>query len=197
MSATHDLAEHHHDANGTDVFGFWMYILTDCILFASLFATFIVMHKPGAFGPSLKSIIELPYVFIETMCLLGSNFTFCLAMLSFYREKKLGAKFWLILTFILGAGFVGMEVNEFINLCHEGFCPQTSGLASAFFTLVGTHGLHVSFGLLWIFVMIVQLFVFPINEHTERRLIMLGIFWNFLDIIWIFVFSIVYLTGAL
>lgn len=195
-----ELAAHHHehhDSNGTDVFGFWLYILTDCILFGSLFATFVVMNQPGAYGPALKQFIDLPYVFMETMFLLGSNFTFGLAMISLYKRNAFMSKLWLILTFILGLGFVWMEVAEFIHLCHENFCPQTSGLASAFFALVGTHGLHVSVGLLWILIMIFQIGKFKINEHTERRMVMLGIFWNFLDIVWIFLFSTVYLLGAM
>jgi cytochrome o ubiquinol oxidase subunit 3 len=193
---THE--EHHHDTNGTDVFGFWLYILTDCILFGSIFATFVVMNKPDAYGPALKQFIELPYVLKETFFLLASNFTFGLAMLSMYKRKLLGMRFWLFLTFLLGFGFVYMEVSEFILLFHEGFTPATSGLASAFFTLVGTHGLHVSCGLIWILFMIIQAGIFRNNhDWLEKRMVMLGIFWNFLDIVWIFVFTVVYLTGAL
>lgn len=189
--------EHHPDTNSIDVFGFWLYILTDCVLFGSLFATFVVMHQPGAYGPLLKQFIDLPYVFVETMFLLGSNFTFGLAMLALYRKKGRLTSFWLILTFLLGLAFVVMEVKEFIHLCHEGFCPNISGLASAFFTLVGTHGLHVSVGLFWIFIMIIQLMMLKVDSNIERRMTMLGIFWNFLDIIWIFVFTTVYLSGAM
>ncbi|OGO93348.1 MAG: cytochrome o ubiquinol oxidase subunit III [Coxiella sp. RIFCSPHIGHO2_12_FULL_42_15] len=200
MSA-HALAhehEHHdhHNADATDVFGFWLYIMTDCILFASLFTTYLVLHHPGAVGPTLKQHINLPYVLGETFFLLASNFTFCLAIFGI-NKNKLGVVIgWLILTFILGAGFVVMEVTEFFHLNAEGYSWQVSAAASAFFTLVGTHGLHVSFGLLWILIMIIQLPIFKITKHTARRMVYLGLFWNFLDIVWIFLFSIVYLMGA-
>lgn len=188
---------HHHDADGTDVFGFWLYILTDCILFASLFATFIVLHTPGSFGPSLKSYIHLPYVLGETFLLLASNFTFGLAILSLYKNKQTAVQVWLLLTFLLGLGFVVMEVREFIALAHEGYSWHASAGASSFFTLVGTHGFHVSVGLLWILITIFQLPILKISQATKRRMLYLGIFWNFLDLVWIFLFSIVYLMGAL
>ena len=194
--SSHALA-HHHNSDVTDVFGFWLYILTDCILFASLFATFVVLHHPGAYGPSLKQYIDLPYVLDETFLLLGSNFTFGLAILALYKHKRMLTQALLASTFVLGAGFVAMELNEFIHLAHEGYSWHTSGAASAFFTLVGTHGLHVSFGLLWILIMIFQLSIFNVNAMTKRRLVYLGLFWNFLDIVWIFLFSLVYLMGAM
>lgn len=186
----------HVHADATDVFGFWLYIMTDCLLFASLFATFLVLNVPGAVGPSLKEYIHLPYVLWETFFLLASNFAYCLAIFGVNKNKLKAVVGWLILTFILGAGFVFMEVAEFVSLNAEGYSWHTSGAASSFFTLVGTHGLHVSFGLLWILVMILQLCVFKITHNTGRRLIYLGLFWNFLDIVWIFLFSIVYLMGA-
>ncbi len=188
---------HHHDAEATDVFGFFMYIMTDAILFASLFATFLVLHHPGAYGPAFKHFIELPYVLGETGFLLASNLVFGFAVLCLYRNKLKSLISFLIVTFILGAGFVGMEIHEFIDLAHKGYSWHTSGAASAFFALVGTHGLHVSFGLLWILVMIIQLCTLKITKETKRRMIYLGLFWNFLDIIWIFVFTIVYLMGAM
>ncbi len=189
--------EHHHDTDSIDVFGFWLYILTDCILFASLFATYVVLHHPGAYGPDLKEHISLNYVLVETFALLASNFTFGLAIISMKKNKVQMPLFWLVLTFIFGAIFVGMEVTEFVNLIEEGYSYTTSGAASAFFTLVGTHGLHVSFGLLWILTMIIQIPMFGINQTIKRRMVYLGLFWNFLDIVWIFLFSIVYLMGAM
>lgn len=195
--SSHADAHHHHDADSTDVFGFWLYIMSDVLLFGALFATFIVLNAPGAFGPSLKEHIELGYVLGETFLLLGSNFTFGLAVLALAAGQSAKVKQWLLLTFALGAGFVGMELYEFYNLAHEGFTWYASGAASSFFTLVGTHGLHVSFGLLWIAVMIIQFTKFGINNDTKRRMVYLGLFWNFLDIVWIFLFSIVYLLGAL
>ncbi len=194
---THNITAHHEDTNSIDVFGFWLYILTDCILFGALFATYVVMDLPGAFGPALKEFLSLPYVFVETMFLLLSNFSFGLSMIAMYKNKHKTMNIWLAITFILGLAFVIMEVWEFIHLCHEGFCYQTSGLGAAFFTLVGTHGLHVSFGLLWILVMFIQVYKLKVNTNIERRMTMLGVFWNFLDIIWIFVFTTVYLVGAI
>lgn len=190
-------AAHQAQADSIDVFGFFLYIMTDCILFASLFAAYLVLHHPGAVGPSLRDHLNLYYVLGETFFLLASNFTFGLSMLSLYRNNRALMQFWLLLTFLLGAGFVFMEVNEFVHLVHEGYSWTVSGSASAFFTLVGTHGFHVSMGLLWILTMIFQLSRMGINAGTKRRMIYLGLFWNFLDIVWIFLFTIVYLTGAI
>jgi cytochrome o ubiquinol oxidase subunit 3 len=193
-----DHHEHPHtNTDAIDVFGFWLYIMTDCVLFGSLFATFIVLNT-GAMQPSaLKSHLDLYDILIETMLLLVSNFTFCLAALNVYQKKLLKVQLWLAATFIFGASFVVMEVNEFFHLAKEGFRWDINGQASAFFTLVGTHGLHVSFGLLWILFLIVQMPLLKMNEVAKRRMTYLGLFWNFLDIVWIFVFTIVYLMGAL
>ena len=188
---------HQNEMDSTDVFGFWLYIMTDCILFASLFAVFVVLHHEGAYGPAFKHFIELPYVLGETFFLLASNFTFGLAILSLYQNRSSLVRFFLGLTFILGAGFVAMEINEFVKLAHEGYIWSASGAASAFFVLVGTHGFHVSMGLLWIIIMIVQLPKLGSGNIAKRRLAYLGMFWNFLDIVWIFLFTLVYLMGAM
>jgi cytochrome o ubiquinol oxidase subunit 3 len=189
--------DHHHESDATDIFGFWLYILTDCILFGTLFATFLVLNYPGSAGPVLKNYANLHDVLVETFLLLASNFTFCLAILSLYKDHLRRVQAWLGLTFLLGAGFVFMEVTEFIHMAKEGFRWDVSGQISSFFTLVGTHGLHVSFGLLWILIMIIQLPFFKITDTMKRRITYLGLFWNFLDIVWIFVFTIVYLMGAI
>jgi cytochrome o ubiquinol oxidase subunit 3 len=188
---------HHHDNDSTDVFGFWLYILTDCILFGCLFATFLVLNTPGYPGPALKNFVNLPDVLIETFLLLVSNFTFCLAILNLYQNKLHKVQLWLGITFLLGACFILLEVKEFIHLANEGFRWDVSGAISSFFTLVGTHGLHVSFGLLWIVLMIIQLPLIKLDHVKRRRMTYLGLFWNFLDIVWIFVFTIVYLMGAI
>lgn len=192
-----DANEHHLNGDETDVFGFWLYILTDCILFGCLFATFLVLNYQGGYGAGLKKYINLHDVLIETFLLLASNFTFCLAVLNLYQEKLVKVQAWLAMTFILGASFVIMELKEFMHLAEEGFRWDISGQASSFFTLVGTHGLHVSCGLIWILLMIIQLPLLKINHITKRRMTYLGLFWNFLDIVWIFVFTIVYLMGAM
>ncbi len=192
-----DEHEQHHDTDAIDVFGFWLYIMTDCILFACLFATFIVLNYTNGPGTDLKNYLNLPDILIETFFLLASNFTFGLAIISMYQHKLHRVQAWLAASFVLGAIFVYMEIKEFIHLANEGFRWDVSGKASSFFTLVGTHGLHVSCGLFWILVMIIQLPFIRERHIAERRITYLGLFWNFLDIVWIFVFTIVYLMGAM
>jgi cytochrome o ubiquinol oxidase subunit 3 len=189
--------EEHHDTDATRVFGFWLYIMSDCLIFASLFATYLVLRDGTYNGFSVKNFTDLPYVLGETIFLLASSFTYGMAILQMYHRKKQKVISWLIVTFILGLSFVIMEVNEFQNLIHEGHGPTTSAAMTAFFSLVGTHGLHVSLGLFWMLVMIIQVSIFNINNDTERRLTYLGLFWAFLDIVWIFVYSVVYLWGAI
>lgn len=188
--------EHHDEMDATDVFGFWLYIMTDCILFGCLFATFIVLNFPGSPGADLKNYVTLSDILIETFFLLLSNFTFGIAILNLYKNKIKHVQAWLALSLILGASFVFMELTEFAHLANEGFKWDISAKASSFFTLVGTHGLHVSCGLLWILLMIIQLPFIKDAHIAKRRMTYLGLFWNFLDIVWIFVFTIVYLMGA-
>lgn len=188
--------EHHHDIDSIDVFGFWIYIMTDCILFATLFATYAVLHNNTFGGTPLKELFSLPYVFTETMFLLASSFTYGLAMLGVYKKSKSRAFTCLLITFLFGTSFVAMEINEFVHLYMEGHSWHVSGAMSAFFTLVGTHGLHVSMGLIWMAVMMFQVLKYNTTPAVSRRLTYLGLFWHFLDIVWIFVFTIVYLMGA-
>lgn len=189
--------EQHVDSNSTDVFGFWLYIMTDCILFGCLFITFLVLNYESQYVSNLKHYVNLFDVLIETLLLLTSSFTFGLAILNLYQNKLFEVQIWLILTFILGLGFILFELTEFIHLAIEGFRWDVSGQASSFFTLVGTHGLHVSFGLLWILLMIFQVSLIKNNTIIMRRMTYLGLFWSFLDIVWIFLFTIVYLMGAM
>lgn len=199
MSTTHTHDhhdEHHHDSDSTDILGFWLYIMSDCVLFSCLFATFLVLHTATYNGFGIKEFLDLPYVLAETMFLLASSFTYGMAILAMYKSHQRQVMTWLLVTFVLGASFVVLEVNEFLHLIHEGHGPQTSAAMSAFFTLVGTHGLHVSIGLFWMLIMIVQVQCFKVTPAVKRRLTYLGLFWAFLDIVWIFVYSIVYLIGA-
>lgn len=198
ITATADAHHHeeHVDMDSIDVFGFWVYILTDCLLFATLFATFAVLHGSTYTGPTLKSLISLPYVLVETLFLLASSFTYGLAMLGMYKNSKPTVVFWLIVTFLCGLGFIGMEINEFVHLAAQGHTWQTSAALSSFFTLVGTHGFHVTIGLIWMFLMIFQVAKLGTTKDVNRRLTYLGLFWHFLDIVWIFVFTVVYLMGA-
>lgn len=188
----------HQEEEAKTLFGFWVYIMSDCILFAALFATFAVLTD-STYGSilSLKEIVSMPYVLTETMLLLTSSFTFGLSTLSMKSNNKKAALWFLSITFALGFAFICMEVNEFYHLIHEGFTPQKNGGFSAFFTLVGTHGLHVAAGLIWMLVLATQIVVRGISPKILGKMQTLGLFWHFLDIIWIFVFTIVYLMGTI
>ena len=187
----------HHDAGANKVFGFWIYLMSDCILFACLFATYAVLVNGTAGGPSGKDIFELPFVFAETMLLLFSSITFGFAMLAKQKGSVKGTITWLIITALFGAGFLGVELYEFHHLIHVGAGPQSSAAMSAFFALVGTHGLHVTFGLVWLVVLLLQIGKHGLTRENNRRLMCLSMFWHFLDVVWIGVFSFVYLMGVL
>lgn len=177
--------------------GFWIYLMTDSVLFAGLFATFAVLRGSTFGGPSGAELFDLPFVLVETLLLLTSSFTVGLAVLGAVRGYKKQTIVWLVLTFILGAAFLTLELNEFSALVAEGNSWQRSAFLSAFFTLVGTHGLHVLVGLLWLVVMIVRLVRHNFKKTDLNRLALFALFWHFLDVIWIFVFSIVYLVGGM
>ncbi len=184
-------------ASNKTLFGFWVYLMTDCVLFACLFATYAVLHHNTYGGLTGRELFSLPYVLTETLILLTSSFTCGLAMLAVQRKDKRQLIGWLAVTFLLGVAFLIMEVTEFRHLVHEGNSWRRSGFLSAFFTLVGTHGLHISIGLLWMAVMGKQTIRQGFTSGNIRRLTMLSLFWHFLDVIWIFIFTIVYLLGAL
>jgi cytochrome o ubiquinol oxidase subunit 3 len=189
--------EHHHDYGGDTVFGFWVYILSDCILFATLFATFAVIGGNFAGTPTAKELFELDYVLQETALLLLSSFTFGMAVLDANKTNMKGMLTWLGATWLLGLGFLVMEVNEFIHFTHEGAAAWSSGAWSAFYGLIGTHGLHVFAGMVWLVVLVGLFLRDGFSEDNRVRLMCLSLFWHFLDIIWICVFSIVYLMGAM
>jgi len=199
LNKHHDAhAEHgHHDAGANKVFGFWIYLMSDCIIFATLFATYAVMVNSTAGGPSGKDIFELPFVLVETALLLLSSITYGFAVISMNKGSKAAVNGWLALTFLFGVGFIGMEVYEFHHLIAEGFGPQRSGFLSAFFTLVGTHGLHVTSGLIWMLVLMYQISRRGLNATNRTRIMCLSMFWHFLDVVWICVFTVVYLMGAM
>ncbi|MGQ6016201.1 cytochrome o ubiquinol oxidase subunit III [Serratia sp. IR-2025] len=191
-------AEHgHHDAGETKVFGFWIYLMSDCILFASLFATYAVLVNGTAGGPSGKDIFDLKFVLVETFLLLFSSITYGMAMIAMNKGKVGGVNTWLFLTFLFGLGFVAMEIYEFHHLIAEGFGPDRSAFLSSFFALVGTHGLHVTSGLIWIIVMMIQVSKFGLTATNKTRLMCLSLFWHFLDVVWICVFTVVYLLGVM
>ena len=178
-------------------FGFWIYLLSDLILFSAIFATFAVVGRNYAGGPTGKELFHLPYVFGETMVLLFSSVICGLAVLTIHKEKKGLVLLWLAVTFLLGVGFISMEINEFHRMILDGNGPDRSGFLSAFFTLVGTHGTHVAFGLIWTAVIIGQVVVKGLTTPVKSRLMRLSMFWHFLDIVWIGIFTLVYLMGVL
>ncbi|MBW8734951.1 MAG: cytochrome o ubiquinol oxidase subunit III [Asticcacaulis sp.] len=186
----------HHDEGPKVTLGFWIYLMSDCILFASVFAGYAVLKDGTAGGPNGRELFDLPYVAVETALLLISSLTYGLAMISMEANKLKGTILWLALTALCGLGFMGMEINEFAKLIAEGNGPDRSAFLSGFFTLVGTHGLHVTSGLIWMGAMFVHLFKRGLTPQNRIRLMCLSLFWHFLDIIWIGVFTIVYLMGA-
>ncbi len=187
----------HTDAYSLATLGFWIYLMTDCLVFATLFATYAVLHGQTFGGPSSKELFNLPLAFAETMLLLFSSVTCGCALLASVSQKRSQVIFWLIVTFILGASFIGIELSEFKEFIDQGNSFKRSAFLSSFFTLVGTHGLHVTCGLLWMAVMIAQVFFSGITQDTFRRLVIFGLFWHFLDLVWIFIFTVVYLMGVI
>jgi cytochrome o ubiquinol oxidase subunit 3 len=184
------------DTVALQTFGFWIYLMSDLILFSTLFATFAVLGRNYASGPTGKEFFDLPYLLGETLFLLGSSATYGLVMLALPEGKKNWVIIGLAVTLLLGLGFVSMEINEFHGLIAAGYRPDRSAFLSSFFTLVGTHGTHVTFGLIWMAVMIGQVAVKGLTSPVQSRLMRLSMFWHFLDIIWIGIFSIVYLMGV-
>ncbi|WP_305805512.1 cytochrome o ubiquinol oxidase subunit III [Stenotrophomonas sp. YIM B06876] len=192
-----DHGHEHHDAGENIVFGFWVYLMSDLLIFATLFVTFVVLSGGTNGGPAGKELFDLSFVAGETALLLVSSLTFGLGMIAMHH-KKVGQMFgWLVVTWLLGAGFMVMEIWEFQHLVHQGYGPDHSAFLSAFFALVGTHGLHVSAGLLWLLVMFVQLKQNGLTPTNKTRMACLSLFWHFLDLVWIGVFSVVYLSGAI
>lgn len=188
------LEEHTFDKN---YFGFWVYLMTDLVIFGVLFATFSVLRDSTHGGISMQEIYDGPFVLTETMLLLTSSFTAGLAMIAAFKKKKNLTLLSLMATFLLGAGFLAMELQEFSHLFAEGMGFGRSAFLSSFFSLVGTHGLHITSGLLWMGVLMISIFLRGLTTGLVRKLFLLTIFWHFLDIVWIFIFTIVYLMGAL
>ena len=209
----HDNHDHHeHDDTDMTVFGFWTYLMSDLILFGSLFIAFAVLSShipPGT--PSAKDLFgdSLGFVLTETFALLISSVTFGFAVLASYKKNVNQVIAWLFVTFLFGASFIGMEIYEFNHLAFHyeyvnslgetihGAGPTTSAFLSAYFTLVGTHGIHVTSGLVWMIILMIQIKKNGLTLPNTRRLACLSLFWHFLDIVWICVFSVVYLMGVL
>jgi cytochrome o ubiquinol oxidase subunit 3 len=191
------IEEHAHGEGASTMLGFWIYLMSDCLIFAALFAVYGVLGGNYAAGPAPKDVFELPVVAVNTTMLLLSSITYGFAMLAMDKNKVGQVQAWLLVTALFGMAFVGIELHEFAGMIHEGATPQRSAFLSSFFTLVGTHGLHVSCGLLWMFTLMAQVGRYGLIEANRRRLMCLSMFWHFLDVIWIGVFTFVYLMGTL
>ena len=196
-----NLGSEHGDADEaaeTQVFGFWVFLMSDLIIFGLMFATYVTMLNPNSYagGPEPKDILNLGSAFAQTILLLVSSLTFGFAGLALRHKHSVPTlNFWLLLTLLLGVGFLALELSDFREMIAIGAVPSRSGYLSTFFGLVPLHGLHVTAGCLWIVVMLVQLRVFGPTIIVKTRLLRLGLFWHFLDIVWIGIFSIVYLGG--
>ena len=190
------LAEEPHAENATAL-GFWLYLMSDCLIFAVLFACYGVLGRNYAGGPTGKELFELPVVAVNTAMLLFSSITYGMAMIAAQEGRQRAVLVWLAVTGLFGCAFLGLELNEFAHLIAEGAGPGRSAFLSSFFTLVGTHGLHVTCGVIWLVTMMVQVGRWGLTEATRRRLMCLSLFWHFLDVVWIGVFSFVYLLGVM
>ncbi|PCG15311.1 MULTISPECIES: cytochrome o ubiquinol oxidase subunit III [Sphingomonas] len=195
--AYYDLDEHPHPPGGSTMLGFWLYLMSDCLIFAMLFAAYGVYGGSLAGGPGPRELFDLPLVAINTTMLLLSSITYGFAMIATDEKRQSAVLGWLGVTALFGLAFLAIELYEFSHLIHEGAGPQRSAFLSAFFTLVGTHGLHVTFGLIWLAVLVVQVMRRGLIADNVRRLQCLSMFWHFLDVVWIGVFTFVYLLGVL
>ena len=190
------VTDDHHPENGT-LLGFWIYLMSDCLVFACLFAAYGVLGREYAGGPTGAEVLELPTVAVNTSLLLLSSITYGFAVLEMQRERRNPMLMWLIVTGLLGAGFITLELTEFAHLIATGAGPQRSAFLSSFFALVGTHGLHVTCGIIWLITLMVQVLRKGLIPANKRRLMCLSMFWHFLDVVWVGVFSFVYLMGVL
>ena len=177
-------------------YGFWIFLLSDFILFSGLFAAYAVLSDQTAGGPTGSELFNLRNVFIETMCLLFSSYTCGLGALSAERRQPGRFLIFAALSFVLGAAFLVIESTEFAAMVGKGAGPSRSAFLSGFFTLVGTHGVHVTGGLLWLIYMVAQVVAKGLRPHVLRRLLCWSLFWHALDIVWVGVFTLVYLMGA-
>ncbi len=194
MSVAHPLREL--EKIETTRLGFWLYLLSDVMLFSALFATFMILRHNTAGGPSGVDIFSPPYVLLQTMALLISSFTVAVAVSAAQHHKRKEAVRYLIATAVFGLIFLGMELLEFRNLLLEGHSWQDSAFLTSFFTLVGTHGLHITMGLIWLGVFLFSLQRRVLDGNMIRKLGLFSLFWHFLDLVWIWIFTIVYMFGV-
>ena len=178
-------------------YGFWLFVLSDMIIFSALFATYASLVHATDGGPTTNELFHRGLVAVETIALLVSSFVCGLAVIAAKRGNMMWTQAWLLATGLLGLVFLGIELYEFASMIGEGAGPQRSAFLSSFFTLVGCHGMHVTAGLLWLGTMMAQIWAKGFQEHILRRLLCFSIFWHALDIIWVAIFTIVYLIGTL
>ncbi|MEM8877890.1 MAG: cytochrome o ubiquinol oxidase subunit III [Pseudomonadota bacterium] len=186
-----------HDHETGTMLGFWLYLMSDCLIFAVLFAVYAVIGQNYAAGPAPKDLFEIELILVATFALLFSSITYGFAVIQMEAGSTRGTVLWLVVTGLFGLAFLGLEIKEFSHLWHLGATPMASGFLSAFWTLVGTHGLHVTAGCIWLVVLLVQIRLHGLIPENRRRVMCLSLFWHFLDLIWIGVFSLVYLAGVL
>lgn len=187
--------DHEAEVNDRSMFGFWVYLMTDLLMFAVLFAVYAVLHDKTFGGESGRELFSLPLALTETLILLTSSFTCGIAMIAARQRNKTQTLMWFAVTFALGLAFLSLELKEFATFIREGHTMQSNAFLSAFFVLVGTHGLHITSGLLWMATTFVFVVRRGLNPQLVRKLAMLSLFWHFLDIVWIFIFTIVYLRA--
>jgi cytochrome o ubiquinol oxidase subunit 3 len=195
LIAEHD---HDHDQAASALSGFWLFMMSDLIIFGLMFATYVTMLTPMSFagGPTPKELFELPGAAMETAALLTSTFTFGMASLAIkYERGNSQVVSWLLVTLALGLVFLGLETREFAHMLAEGAVPQRSGFLSAFFGLVPLHGAHVTAGAIWLVMMLIQIGRTGLTDSARSRIARLALFWHFLDVIWVGIFSVVYLGG--
>lgn len=188
-------ANHEAEADDRVMFGFWVYLMTDLLMFAVLFAVYAVLRNNTVGGPAGSDLFSPPLALTGTLILLTSSFTCGIGMIAARRGNAAAVINWFTVTMLLGLAFLGLELYEFAELIHEGHTLQTNAFLSSFFALVGTHGLHILSGLLWIAAMLIMIVKRGLNRHMVRKLALLSLFWHFLDIVWIFIFTVVYLMA--
>lgn len=186
-----------HEAESDDraMFGFWVYLMTDLLMFAVLFAVYAVLRHNTEGGPLAREIFSRPMALVETLILLTSSFTCGIGMIAARNAKKNQTLFWFGFTFLLGLAFLVLELREFSEFIHEGHSFRENAFLSSFFALVGTHGLHIISGLIWLGTTLIFVKIRGLNAKLVRKLSLLSLFWHFLDIVWIFIFTVVYLMA--
>lgn len=190
---THDELSPAEASDDRTMFGFWLYIMTDLLMFAVLFAVFAVLRNNTDGGPGAADLLSMDLALLNTILLLTSSFTIGIGMIAAWQKKKSQVMTWFGITFLLGLSFVGVELFEFYELVHAGHTMQSNAFLSSFFVLLGSHGLHIISGLIWLAVALTYVAKRGLTRSNVRKLALLSLFWHFLDIVWIFIFSVVYL----